>query len=319
MRSARKVAAFLLALLGIARGAGGLLLLTRGRAAMPEALADDVSMRVMGAGLVAVACLAWTAAWRLWHGERSGKRYMVAALALFVCGGLVNGALLFGNPTDKGTLVNLAVATVILLLALTRRSTRSTPPTLVLDFDGVLCDSNVVKSEWIRDQLGLEIPPRLCDRSDCVTLIAEGDYDRAAAFAYEREGTLRAAPIVGAPEAVAELARDFRLVMLTARPTLRLGYAAEWLAAQGMAPHFSELRSCTVEGHSKIAIVRALGAVAFVDDDERHLGGTLAPLTAFHFGHDATPTAAIAVRDWATLRPLLLRLADAPAPGVAAP
>lgn len=187
-------------------------------------------------------------------------------------------------------------------------------PVIVLDFDGVLCLSNAVKSEWIRANLGRDIPPEQCDRAECSALISVADYERAKAEAYERDGTLRAPAVAGAIDGVRALAARARLVLLTARPAARMGYAREWLARQGIADCFVEWRSCTDDGRAKIEIAHALGAVAMVDDDTSQLHAPLGALVGFHFGRDATTTDATPVRDWHAPRPALLELINHAAP-----
>lgn len=116
MRSARVcllVAAVLLALLALARGAGGVVLLLQGGAAVPDARASAGEVVAIGCGLLVVTALGLAAAWQLARRRPRSPRLAFAALAAFVIGGLINGALLFGRPTDRGTIANLIAAAII--------------------------------------------------------------------------------------------------------------------------------------------------------------------------------------------------------------
>lgn len=120
MRSARTcllVAAVLLALLALARGAGGVVLLLQGGAEVPDSRASAGEVVGIGCGLLVVAALGLVAAWQLARRRPRSPLLALAALAAFVVGGLINGALLFGRPTDRGTIANLIVAAIIGALA----------------------------------------------------------------------------------------------------------------------------------------------------------------------------------------------------------
>ncbi len=114
-----RLAAVALALLGLARGAGGVVLATGGAAAVESVRVPLGTARVLAAGLCLVAILALVASVQLWRTRPGATRLATGALCLFVIDGLINGQLLFGEPTDRGTLANLVAAGLIgsLLLA----------------------------------------------------------------------------------------------------------------------------------------------------------------------------------------------------------
>jgi hypothetical protein len=117
------IAAVLMALLGVARGGGGVLLLLQAGATMPEIVAGDGTVRVLGALLVAIGLLEVVSAIGVWRLDRRFWLLGIAVTVAFVVDGAVNGWLLFGRPGEAGTLVNVVVASVIIgCLWATRRS-----------------------------------------------------------------------------------------------------------------------------------------------------------------------------------------------------
>ena len=124
-----RIGASLLALLGLARGLGGLLLIIQGRAALPASSSNDATMRGIGVGLVFVALLAIAAAVRLFRLLQSGLPLTGVALLAFLAGGLLNGSLLFGRPTDAGTIVNVLASVVIAAFVFLGRGALRAQPT----------------------------------------------------------------------------------------------------------------------------------------------------------------------------------------------
>lgn len=123
-RLARWTAAALLMLVGLARSAGGTLLLTRGAALDPAVLAGPTVTRGAGAGLVLVGLGLAVAGVQLLRRRPGAGRLAILALLVFVLDGLLNGTLLYGRPQVDGTLANaLVVAVVLGLLWLAREPT----------------------------------------------------------------------------------------------------------------------------------------------------------------------------------------------------
>jgi hypothetical protein len=111
------VASLLLLLLGLARGAGGLVLGVQGPAVVDSSRVALSSARLLGAGLAVIAVLAVVAAIRLYRGRPQALRFTLVVLLLFVVDGALNGYLLFGRPDDGGSLVNVGAAVIIGTLA----------------------------------------------------------------------------------------------------------------------------------------------------------------------------------------------------------
>lgn len=180
---------------------------------------------------------------------------------------------------------------------------------IALDYDGVIADTNQVKSEWIAEHLGMDVPPWLCDRTECVPIIGLENYAQMSPVVYGREASQRARPLPGAVEAIQSLRRTCRLAIVTARTAEQIQWVREWLAHQGIEDAFEGVYSSS-GGMAKADIVRRLGAIALVEDDVRHL--LQAPETRFariHLaphqeGASSHPGIAVA-RDWAAALAML--------------
>jgi len=141
---------------------------------------------------------------------------------------------------------------------------------LALDYDGVIADTNQIKSDWIAENLGQAVPPWLCDRTECVPIIGLENYNRMSPIVYGREASLRARPMPGVLQAVPVLQQAYRLIIVTARTDEQIRWTREWLAQQGIADAVEDIHSSS-GGVAKAEIVHQLGAVALVEDDVRHL------------------------------------------------
>jgi phosphoglycolate phosphatase-like HAD superfamily hydrolase len=142
--------------------------------------------------------------------------------------------------------------------------------TLALDYDGVIADTNRVKSDWIAENLGQDVPPWLCNRTECVPIIGLENYNRMSPIVYGREASLRARPMPGVLEAVRTLRQAYHLIIVTARTEEQIQWTREWLAQQGIENEFEGIHSSS-GGVAKAEIVHRLGAFALVEDDIRHL------------------------------------------------
>jgi len=114
-RSFLIIAAVLMILLGLARGAGGVLLLVQGRVADPAILASSPLLQILAAALVAIGLVEIMAAVGTLKLKRSYWLLGIVVTVLFVVDGAINGYFFYGQPGDIGTAVNLAVAFLILL------------------------------------------------------------------------------------------------------------------------------------------------------------------------------------------------------------
>ena len=159
---------------------------------------------------------------------------------------------------------------------------------VAIDYDGTIADTNLVKVEWVKAHLGLDLSRWQCSRTSCVPLIGIADYERMIAVVYEHDSTLQAQPLPGALDAVRALVALGQVYIVTARPPRRIEFAREWLSLHGVLPHITGVESSV--GSSKGVICARLGARALVEDDERHLRRAGAPglrRILLHYGRPA--------------------------------
>lgn len=121
-----RIAAVLLALVGLARGAGGVFMLLGGVATAGAGSRADAPTGLIGGGLILVGALCLTAAALNFKRHPAGRWVGGAALVTFVAGGLVNGQLLYGRPRIGGVAGNLAYA--LLTFAVLWQGTRPPNP-----------------------------------------------------------------------------------------------------------------------------------------------------------------------------------------------
>ncbi len=156
-----------------------------------------------------------------------------------------------------------------------------------VDYDGTVADTNAAKTRWIRTNIGREVFPWQCSRTDCVPLIGEEAYERMGNCVYELDSTLNAAEVPGAAAALEALAKVGKVYVISARLPRRLEYARQWLARRSLLS-FTEA-VMTSHGSSKIELCRAVGANILIDDDLRHLVDVrLSGLTGVWLQHGRT-------------------------------
>jgi len=148
-----------------------------------------------------------------------------------------------------------------------------------IDYDGTIANTSGVKAHWIREHLGIEVPPWQTDRTSCVPLIGPENYQRMSQFVYEREGSLRAGEVPGSIDAIKELARHSKIFIVTARQPHQIRWCKEWLRGKGLDSFIDAYLSAagnSLDGSevTKPQLCRDYGVGVLIDDDERHLGGT---------------------------------------------
>jgi hypothetical protein len=125
---ALRTGALLLLVLGLARAAGGVVLVVSGGSAVESQRVGLETARALGAGLILVGAVAVVASLGVMRCRAWGWGLGILALVLFVADGLLNGYLLFGRPGDRGTIVNVAAAALILTFLLRGRSALEPAP-----------------------------------------------------------------------------------------------------------------------------------------------------------------------------------------------
>ena len=111
---ALRAAGILLMILAVVRAAGGVALFVHG----PNlAGTDRITMetaRILGGGLVAVALVAAIASLGCMRRRRWAWMLGFVALALFVLDAALNGLLIYGRPGERGTIVNVLWAGLVI-------------------------------------------------------------------------------------------------------------------------------------------------------------------------------------------------------------
>lgn len=109
-------ASFLMIVVGLLRGMGGVTLLTNGDKLQLELpiVASPLELKIAAYSLFAVCCLLVVSAVCLTI-RRSVKNYAFCwiSLLLFLAGGMINGFLLFGHPLGSGQLINWGISLLI--------------------------------------------------------------------------------------------------------------------------------------------------------------------------------------------------------------
>lgn len=108
------VGGILMIVLGLARGGGGVVLLTRGAVVDPGIHAAGPTVAAVGAILLLLGLALVVAAIGVLRRRRPFWLLGGVCTIAFVVDGAINGYLLYGRPGDKGTVVNLVAAALIL-------------------------------------------------------------------------------------------------------------------------------------------------------------------------------------------------------------
>ncbi len=108
------VGSVLMILLGLARGVGGFVLLTKGAATDPNIQATGSAVSTVGIFLLVLGLALVVAAVGVLR--RRYSFWLVGAICTvaFVVDGVINGYVLYGQPGDQGTIVNVIAAAFIL-------------------------------------------------------------------------------------------------------------------------------------------------------------------------------------------------------------
>jgi hypothetical protein len=139
-----------------------------------------------------------------------------------------------------------------------------------VDFDGTIADTNRGKAVWIERELGLSVEPYMCDRTCCVEVIGDREYERLSAEVYNEENTRCLQPVPGVLEALEKLRRLHTILVVTARTEATLRSALDWMARYG------ETRGLRCMGVPTPTVPKSEmclreGVTVLVDDDERHV------------------------------------------------
>lgn len=149
-----------------------------------------------------------------------------------------------------------------------------------VDYDGTISDIVVSKSRWIKENLGLEVPPWKTDRTSCVPIIGLDNYTKMGNLVYGREFTLGASEVPLAVDGLFKLAKMGELYLVTMRHTHKLGFAKEWLELKGLLgcfAGFGVMKNLDGTKKTKGQVCKDFSLDVLVDDDESHLAGISIP------------------------------------------
>ncbi|MDA0366718.1 MAG: hypothetical protein O3B31_13395 [Chloroflexi bacterium] len=132
-----------------------------------------------------------------------------------------------------------------------------------LDFDGVITDTVGAMVTYAANA-GLVLAPRDCIAPHGPAGLEPLDFETLVAATHETDYSLSFLPMAGAVEALAHLAEQHEVVVLTARRGAALDYAMRWSEAAGVRTFIRHFVSS--DGHTKAAIAGPLGLDVLVDD-----------------------------------------------------
>lgn len=154
-----------------------------------------------------------------------------------------------------------------------------------LDYDGVIADTNKVKSEWLKQTFGINIPAHLTNRTSCIRELAKyfpkeksvEIYDNFQTFIYGGEYARNAPEIPGAVDLIKRLSGKHSLWIVTARYDPLMQDAKDYLIARNILSCFKGIESAgnvdptlgRPPTKEEICLKRRISVL--VDDDERHL------------------------------------------------
>ena len=145
-----------------------------------------------------------------------------------------------------------------------------------IDYDGTIADTGAMKSAWIKEHLAMSVPPWETDRTLCVPLIGEDNYERMGRHVYAPAASLRAEEVPGVAAAIQALAARHRIYVVTARNAQQIASCQQWLERHGLAAYITGYLSSAARNPdgsrvSKGQLCRDHGIGVLIDDDERHL------------------------------------------------
>lgn len=138
-----------------------------------------------------------------------------------------------------------------------------------IDYDGTIADTNRVKSQWIKENMGLDVAPWRCDRTLCEPVIGSEKYSEMARAVYGEKETLKAPEIDGVREALHALKALGDIFVVTARREETLPWVAAWLTEHGLRGYLDRL--ILSEGEPKLGLCLNHNVDVLIDDDQRHV------------------------------------------------
>jgi len=149
------------------------------------------------------------------------------------------------------------------------------PSIIAIDFDGVLADTNGLKAQLVKEQLGKLIPPGDLNRTAALSRLPVNEYNHISQLATNPARTEQTLPVEGSLEGIEQLRKQFEVKILTRRQNHHLRAAEAWVnrhAATNNLPVIGVNKEATKQDWCRRA-----GALVLADDD-------LAQVTGFEPG-----------------------------------
>lgn len=140
---------------------------------------------------------------------------------------------------------------------------------VAVDYDGTIADTNLVKSEWLKRNMNIEVDPWRCDRTTCETIVGREKYNEMAKYVYGRELSLGASEVRGARGGLKQLKKLGSVFLMTARDDKMLPWAEMWLAEHGLRDDIDKV--ITNSGQPKLKLCHEYEINVLIDDDQRHV------------------------------------------------
>jgi len=117
------VGSTLMIILAIARFIGGLVLIIEGTNLELDQrmIASSNEAKMVGIGLILVSIILVRSAIGMLKSNYFYWKIGLFAIILFILDGLINGFILFGQPLEKGTIINITASVIIVLAMLIGR------------------------------------------------------------------------------------------------------------------------------------------------------------------------------------------------------
>ena len=156
-----------------------------------------------------------------------------------------------------------------------------------VDFDGVIADTNLMKSAWLKNHLGVNVPvwkankteltDELCNHFSPEQVQKLNEY--LETFIYDGDYSINTPVVEGALNGLEMLAKKNGLYLVTARCEQLLPSAIEYLNAIGALPNFQGIYSSGVVNDqfqrkpTKQELCGMLNLDGLIDDDPVNLEG----------------------------------------------
>lgn len=145
-----------------------------------------------------------------------------------------------------------------------------------IDFDNTIANTDVVRSAWIKKNLGIDVKPWNTSIVSCIPVIGYDTYERMSHDIYSPEWMAMTPAIEGAERGIRRLSSMSNLYVISEKRNGDVDAIKNWLKGHNLYSCFSDFVevSETAVGEGDTTRKRAcnqFGFDAIVDDDEGHL------------------------------------------------